>query len=144
MRESDLRSRVVRMLRPLHAFAVENVVHDGCPDVCCVSGWIELKLGEHPARATTPVNFGLRSSQRAWLRRWRMHGGNAWTLCVADDVWYLHDGHWASERLDLAPRAELTDAAIAAWRGVPSGDALVDQVTRRLPLIRLTSTMEEA
>lgn len=137
MTESEFRRRVVKLLRPLCAFAVENVVYDGCPDVCLVTGWLELKIAKLPKRPTTPVVVGLRDSQRAWLRRWRRHGGNAWTLCrVEVDVgarWVLHDGEWGASYHDSSVWTEWIIAALGVWNDKPDQQDICRMLTRSLP-----------
>jgi hypothetical protein len=117
MRESHVRRVVIEILRPLAAFAVESSTSVGQPDVCCAAGWIELKVASRPERHATAVVFGLRSTQRVWLRRWTRSGGRAWTLCVLDATWFLHDGAWAADHLDHCGEIALQHAAIKVWHG---------------------------
>lgn len=127
MTEAEVRSCVVSMLRPLSAFAVENAVHDGCPDVCCVAGWIELKLARWPTRHSSVVQVDLRPSQRVWLKRWRMLRGRAWTLTVVSDQdWLLHDGAWASDNLGNVVADVLRDKALAVWPSKPDSRDLIN------------------
>lgn len=112
------------MLKPLRAFAVENSVSVGCPDICCLSGWIEMKVGAAP-RPGVVVRVGLRQTQRAWLRGWRMGGGRALTLCVLGESWLLSDGLWSADRLDHATIEEAIDNAVRYWEHKPSSDDLV-------------------
>lgn len=126
MSEKYFRKRVVQMLQPLRAFAVENAVGiDGIPDVCCVAGWIELKLANKPMRETTKVSVDLRNAQRVWLRNWRKCGGRAWTLTVIEQTWYLHDGLWSADYLGDTTLASLIQGACALW---PHGPSQVDFV----------------
>lgn len=112
MLEKEFRSKIVAVLKPLRAFAVENDVHDGTPDVCCLAGWIELKVATSPARPTTRVDVGLRPAQAVWLQGWRRQGGRAWGMILLDDTnVLLHDGMWASENYD---RATLNDLKVNA------------------------------
>lgn len=126
MSEKYLRKRVVQLLKPLRAFAVENAVGvDGVPDVCCLTGWIELKLANLPTRASTRVSVDLRPAQRVWLRNWREGGGRAFTLTVIDQTWYLHDGAWSAKYLGEVPIADLIAYAIAIWPHGPSQEDFV-------------------
>jgi hypothetical protein len=108
MLEKEFRSKIVAALKPLRAFAVENDVHDGTPDVCCLAGWIELKVGTCPVRSTTRVDLGLRQAQAVWLRGWRRQGGRAWGMVLLnDEVVLLHDGLWAAENYDVVNSTDL-------------------------------------
>lgn len=138
MREKDFRKKIVAMLRPLRAFSVENGVHDGCPDVCCVAGWLELKVARSPVYSTTPVNVGLRPAQAVWLKGWRYHGGRAWTLLLLDNYHVmLHDGIWAAKHFDIANSKEIMDAAIAHWTDDPPmrQEYLIGELMKPLPKV---------
>lgn len=113
MKEKDFRKQIVQMLKPLRAFPVENEVYDGVPDVCCVAGWIELKVASTPMRPDTPVKIGLRPAQGVWLKGWRRHGGRAWGLLLLDDEYILlHDGHWVANHYDTATFDQLWEGAL--------------------------------
>ncbi len=128
MSERKLRKRVLELLRPIAAIPVENSAHDGTPDVVCVAGWIELKIASRPGRASSVVAVDLRNSQRIWLRRWRKHGGRAWTLLRLDPdgIWMIHDGAWAADHLGRRSESDLLKSAIAAWDREPEWRQLVD------------------
>lgn len=126
MRESNYRSRVVKLLASVCAFPVENEVADGAPDVCTTIGWIEMKRAARPRSSESRVCVEVRNSQRVWHRRWRAHGGRSFFLTVISDAdWYLHDGRWGAEHLGQADWQTFHDSAIANWTGGPSGDALI-------------------
>ena len=137
MSEKRFRRQVIDTLRPLDAFAVENAVHDGTPDVCCTAGWLELKVAEVPYRDETRVAIGLRPAQVVWLRRWRLHGGRAWGLiALGNGHILLHDGHWASEHYDKANYAALVSGAIARWEGgITSAMSLINVLLEPLPKV---------
>ena len=140
---SGFRSKILEILRPrVGAFAVENVVDAGPPDVCCTLGWIELKVASTPARSTTRVNFGMRPSQRVWHIRWREFGGRSWTLCRLEDtnddlpcIVMMHDGHWSAAHMDTAIASELQRSAIGWWIDQPSDEELISAMMRPLPKI---------
>lgn len=70
--ENRLRAAVVKILKPLNAQPVENIVKVGTPDVEYHGGWIEVKRTvEWPARATTVVRLDhdLTLEQRIWIKR---------------------------------------------------------------------------
>ena len=59
MIESDMRGQLVKILRPLGAFAVENGgCHPGTPDIAYRSGWIECKATEQWPARPEPENRG--------------------------------------------------------------------------------------
>lgn len=128
-----MRSAVIRLLRPLAAFPVENGVGGpGVPDVCCVGAWIELKIGRRPSYASAPLEVTVRPSQRVWMSKWRRHGGRVWTLTKilgwgsGAETWYLHDGAWASEHLGKAKEDEVERAsAFTHQHSEPTSRALV-------------------
>lgn len=142
MTETDFRHLVVRLLgQYVHAFPVENTVGVGMPDVCTTLGWIELKVGREPVRATTRVDLGMRPAQRVWHRQWIERGGRSWTLALitvrdvvgrADDssVWAMHDGAWAADNIDQATLAELRASAVGWWPGRATGRELVDAMIK--------------
>lgn len=103
---------------------MENLAHPGTPDVVCVAGWLELKVAERPSSAETRVDVDVLPSQRAWLKKWRQHGGRAWTLTLLGETWILHDALWASEHLGLVPELELIQKAEAVWTKAPSFEQL--------------------
>jgi len=123
--EAEFRSLVVKMLAPLAAFPVENLVDDGTPDICCSVGWIETKLGESPKRDVSRVAIKVRDSQRTWHRRWRRTGAKSLTLTLVDDVeWYLHDGNKINDLGNMS----LSDMRITAftwWSRQPEPSELV-------------------
>lgn len=130
MNEKRFRSLVVGLLRPVGAFPVENSSGEpGCPDVCTMLGWLELKVADRPARPTSYVKVGLRPAQALWLRRWRRLGGRVWTLTLlGDDLWLLHDGAWAADHLDCEPELTMISEAIMAREGAPSSEELIQHL----------------
>lgn len=102
MSEKHLRKRVVELLHPLAGFSVENALSPGAPDVCCVVGWIELKLG-YVRIHDNHVIQEVRPAQRAWHHKWRSRGGRSWFLTDVGGIWYLHDGMWGSKNLGETP-----------------------------------------
>ncbi len=129
MTEAKMRSIVVKLLRPLAAFPVENSVAQGQPDVACVAGWIELKVTQRPSNDMMAVSVDMRPSQRVWHRKWRKLGGRAWTLTRVNasvPVWYLHDGEWAANNLGLVSERIMGVNARASWTHEPSSASLVE------------------
>lgn len=115
--ELKFRSHVVKLLRPLLAFPIENTADVGTPDIGCIAGFIELKIAKRPVRVDTPVAIDVRNSQRIWMRRWCAHGGKAWFLTRLDDLWIIHDGaQWATEHLGSASEVGLKQ--FSCWYSV--------------------------
>lgn len=129
MSEKKFRSRIVELLAAIGAFPIENIVHDGTPDVGCVAGFIELKVAKRPRRESTRVEFDLRPSQRIWLRKWREHGGRAWTLVRLEETVMLHDALWASEHMDRVSEEVLRANAVKVWETMPDQASLIRALT---------------
>lgn len=122
MSEGDQRGRVVKALRHLDAFAVENRVRPGTPDVNYIGGWIELKwIKRWPKNAEfSEVKIDhFTPQQRVWLKtRWRK-GGRAFVLLqAAGQDWLLFDGETAAQILGRATRPELFARALMTWKGL--------------------------
>lgn len=130
--ESNIRRRVLALLRPLDACAVENRADPGTPDVNCVVGWIELKqVPRWPARASTPLRVPtFTSQQRAWLRDRRAAGGGAWVLLRVGTDWLLLQGEVAAAHLGTTTKAQLTAVAVAYWPAHLNTEELLLCLTR--------------
>jgi len=129
MSESDMRGKVIEVLRPLDAISVENrYVGPGTPDVNYIEGWIELKwLRAWPKRPGTPVKLDhdLEPQQRAWLRRRRRRGGAAWVMLQCRKEWLLWHGEVAAEIIGTATREELIARCHRYWPNGLNGDELI-------------------
>lgn len=130
MNEKRVRSKVITLLKPINAFAVENVVHDGTPDVCTVMGWIELKVSDWPKRESSPVKVKMRPAQRIWHRNWRLHGGKAWTISKIGKTWVLHRGDWAAKHLGRVDKSRLIGESVALWSKTPTSEKLIGAMQR--------------
>ena len=84
MSESAMRTKTVKVLRPLGAFAVENPALPGTPDVCYRDGWMELKWSRSwPFRPDSPVPCEHYSPQpRIFHRTFWNYGGIVHLLAV--------------------------------------------------------------
>jgi hypothetical protein len=93
---------------------VENVVHDGFPDVSYTDGLIELKHVKEWPRRGGRLEIGFRPAQPPFLaRRWSA-GGLVWVMvCVARD-WLLYDGWTAAMQL-RHPQTRESMEDLAAW-----------------------------
>lgn len=122
MSERWLWERVLRPFLAPKGFArkVQDANSRGMPDVvyciewkskrngawCQADGWLELKHADWPARDTTHIIFDFEVEQRAWLRGWSEHGGNAMALV---GLGTRDDGGW----LLVTHEAEYIEAGMA-------------------------------
>lgn len=134
MNEKRMRGEIVKILKPIGAFAVENGAHDGCPDICTVAGWIELKIGNRPVREDTRVAVELRPAQVIWMNRWIRHGGQAWTITKINELWLLHHASWSTEHLGKVCERELRSGAIDLWDRTPKSGELITALLHQVKL----------
>lgn len=131
VKESTLRGIVVLALKRHSAFAVENRVHDGTPDVCSTLGWIECKRLENwPVREPSKIGIDLRRSQQLWLRRWAHCGGSAFVITVICGEWFIHDGGWSAENMVNATQQQFRDNALKIWPKRPINTNLRQELER--------------
>ncbi len=112
--ENRLRAAVVKILKPLNAQPVENIVKVGTPDVEYHGGWIEVKRTvEWPARASTMVSLDhdLTLEQRIWIKRRSSVGGKVWVLVQIDRDYLLFRGLDAVDLIGTATQQELVRGA---------------------------------
>lgn len=116
--EKNMRQRVVRILRPLHAVSIENGAGAGTPDVNYVEGWLELKSVERwpPRDGILPVDH-FTPQQRLWLRKRSLAKGNAHMLLKVADDWLLIDGWDAAVHVGKAAKNLLLDISVKSWLG---------------------------
>lgn len=110
MSEAGMRTNLVKALSALDAMSVENPVGPGTPDINFIGGWIECKwLRAWPKKPETPVRLDhpLTPQQKAWLRRRRRRGGEAWVMLQCGREWLLFKGEVASDHLGTATQREL-------------------------------------
>lgn len=107
--ESTMRGNVIKWLRPLDAFAVENRVGVGTPDVNYIEGWIELKwVRRWPKRPETVVDIDhFSKEQRIWLNRRYQRMGNSWLLLQVGREWLLFTGQDAADYVGKLTREGL-------------------------------------
>lgn len=132
MRESDLRRRVVALLKPLHAVPVENAARFGTPDINYIEGWLELKyVPNWPRRWDTPVRVpSFKPMQRVWIARRSELGGRVHVLLRVENEWLLLPPLWAVENLGQATRPSLRSAAIGRWERKLEAHQLIDKMLR--------------
>lgn len=135
---NGMRPRVVRALRPLDAWSVENTIGEGTPDVNFTDGWIELKqIGKRPVRKETPVRVHhFTTEQRVKLRRRWHKGGKAFVLLLLDGEWLLFDGCWAARFLGDVNYDTLALHALAHWVTGLNEMELLECISETSPLSR--------
>lgn len=123
MLERDMRGQLVKILRPLGAFAVENGgAHPGTPDIAYRDGWIECKATEQwPARPETQVQLDhpVTRGQRIWLMKWHRVNGRAFVMLNIASEWLLFEGLVAVSILggkEGGNRSELYVHALKVWQ----------------------------
>ena len=146
--ESNLWERLRKGLSPfghLQRIEVGLTVGAGIPDVnFCFSGnegWIELKHGDPPVRASTVVfksQRGLDPDQIDWLVYRRKCGGRAWIFIQLGKWLLLFDGIEAP-KINHCTTQQLLDLAIWKRSGAmheADWKSLVEMLLKRLPLAR--------
>lgn len=112
-----MRTTVLKALKRLDAFAVENLLDRGTPDICYADGLIELKVAVRPKRdGPVRVRKFTREQRCVILRRSRV-SSNVRVLLLLEKDWFLLPGGWAAEQLGNVREEELWRNAERAWRG---------------------------
>jgi hypothetical protein len=128
--EGKDRKDVVKALKSLHAFPVENPVYPGTPDISFIGGWIEMKkLDAWPVRPTTKVRLDHYTlQQRAWARIHHHRGGQSYWLLRVQREWLLLHGAVAAEVVGTLTKEELKGRAILYMSEGFDGDRLLKQI----------------
>lgn len=132
MNEKQFRNKVIEILAPIGARPVENILDVGMPDVVCVAGWIELKVSSRPKRSTSRIPVIWQPGQQPWLKKWRQHGGRAWTLLLLDETWILHDAFWSVEYLGEVDEDFLIKHASGCWPKAPTFQQLAEKLLKQI------------
>ncbi len=135
--EKKIRGDLVKLLRPIGAYAVENGgCHPGTPDIATTMGPIEVKATEQwPARTTTVVQLDhpVTQGQRIFLMKWDRVNGCAWVMLNIAGEWLLFEGIVAAAILggkEGGTRAELYESAAAIWECTPKTDEIISALER--------------
>jgi hypothetical protein len=118
MNEAQFRVKVVGLLRPWHAIAVENRVCAGTPDVNFSKGWIELKVLSAYGQPSKPVVIHhFTPQQRVWLMKRSRAGEKTFLFLhvVAQNEFILLDGYAAALHLNKLTRCQLHEKALGVW-----------------------------
>jgi hypothetical protein len=97
---------------------IEHKLNSGIPDVAYSTthhGWIELKVGQRPARATTPVRLPhFTEDQRNWITRHGRRGHRVFILLQVEDVYFLF-GWRSAHKVGNLTAIELYEEALITW-----------------------------
>lgn len=131
MIETTMRAKLVKLLAPLGAYAVENGgCHPGTPDIATVRGPIECKAtNEWPVKPETGVKLDhdLTHAQRIFIMKWVACGGYCWVMLNIGRQWLLFSGMVAVSILggvEPGTRQELLDNAIEVWNRTPKSQEI--------------------
>ncbi len=134
MAELDsMKPRVIRALKPLGAFCVENSVGTGTPDVNYIEGWIELKwLRALPVKQDTIVKIEhYNKGQKIFAVKRRRKGGQCWLLLLVKNQWLLFDGAVAAIHLNKSTAKQLFDVAHRVWPDGLNDKELVECISQK-------------
>lgn len=117
MSEKTMRKRIIRGLRPLHAFAVETPTAVGVPDINFAGGWMECKWAKAwPVREDTIFRCDhFTKAQRLWLTKRSAVGEQTWVMLQVGRNWLLFQGTVAAELLGTLTKNGLYLCAHAYW-----------------------------
>lgn len=65
------------------------------PKLAAVSGWIELKEAEWPARRITALDLGITLDQVIFLEEWTKAGGQAWIMAQVSRDYLIWPAEYA-------------------------------------------------
>ena len=130
MAESDIRSKLVKLLAPLDPVSVENYAYPGTPDLNITTGWIELKwVRDWPAGAETAVKVEhFTPQQRVWIARRAHRGGRVWVVLVVAGEWLFFEGATAL-CVGKSTRAGLLGTCDWWEKQTPSAEELIEYFT---------------
>lgn len=118
MSESDMRRKVVALLKPIGAFAVENPCLPGTPDINHWHGWIELKwLRSWPKKSNTVVRLERFTLKQKRFLRDRWNGNkDAFLLIQANRTeWLLYKGNAVDPVSIEYTKEQLCENAYRHW-----------------------------
>ena len=119
--EKDFRPVVTKVLRPIHGFAVENLVKPGTPDVAFIGGWMELKVVNEWPKNVIHTKVRVRKFtplQRRFLQKQIHKGGHAFLFVKCpDNEYFLFKGDWAAAYVDVSSQDEWREHALKIYKG---------------------------
>lgn len=122
MSERNMRQRVVRILKPLHAFSIENPCRPGTPDLSYADGLLELKWARAwPTKDTSVFQVPHYTPQQRLFHRKRWSaGGKMFVLLQVANDWMIFAGPVAAAYLGYTTRVELEGFAAGKFGKDPS------------------------
>jgi len=152
MSEGDMRGKVVRALRSLDAWAVENRAKPGTPDVNYIGGWVELKWvrawPKNKNVSEVKIDHFTKEQRICLKQRWRK-GGRSFLLLQANGPhWLLFDGETAAQCVGRVTMGELYQRALMTMTPF-NKEKLIQWLTMDLPSLQqrrqsLLTAFEEA
>jgi hypothetical protein len=119
MSESDMRHKVVKILKPIGGFAVENPCLPGTPDVNHWHGWIELKYRRSwPIKVATIIRLHrFTIKQKRFLRdRWNGNQDAYLLIQINGSEWLLFKGNMVEPISRDYDREQLCKNAFRYWK----------------------------
>lgn len=136
MSESNMRSKVIKVLAPLKGVPVENIVYSGYPDISYTRGVIECKWEKAwPKRPSTVLRLTstFTPQQRRFLIEWCEAGGQGHLLLQVGQQWMLFWGPVAAKVLGSLPRVGLLEQVERVWSSrTQMEEELVPCLSRRV------------
>lgn len=125
--ESNIRKRIIKLLKPLDGISVENSAKPGTPDINYKYGCMELKQVDRWPPRGGPLRIPhFTPLQRIRHRKRRYVGGISTVLTRVGRDWFLMDGKVAAELLGFQPKQILIDNSIFYWKGSLNGKELLE------------------
>ena len=118
MSESTMRQKIVKLLKPIGAFPVENPCLPGTPDVNHWHGWIELKYKRSwPRKVNTIIRLTDFTRQQKRFLRNRFNGNQDAFLLVQinGSEWLLYKGNEVDPVSRDYNREQLCENAYKHW-----------------------------
>jgi len=116
------RANLVKALKVLGAFPVENRVKSGTLDVNYIGGWIECKyMGRWPVRADDqPVRFPhpLLQTQKIFIAKRAALNGTVLVCAQVAQEWFFWDGMFAVSNFEKMTRPEMRENALLHMYGM--------------------------
>lgn len=120
--ETRMRSRLVKVLSPLHAIPVENRVGaTGTPDINYIGGWIECKRRDlWPKNPSHIVTFQhpITLNQKIWRNARVRKGGTVILAVYVGRDWLFYSHREIYERFGTLTQQEMIDLANFKFLGL--------------------------
>jgi hypothetical protein len=132
MAEAALNTRILKALKHLNAFRVENACLPGTPDINFTHGWIEAKyLPRWPSKGGVVACRHFRPEQKAWHLKHALAGGVSYVVIQIDRTVLALDGKVAVMKLGSTTESELRALALGVWENKLDPVTFVKVMTER-------------